>query len=206
MKTVRFETKELNDTTIKQAAAELKVGKEYVSLKVVDEKKTFLNINRTYTVEACVNFDVVKDSVRYLQEMLATMEIEAVVEAKELEDHQLQFTIDAAENPLLIGKSGKTLESIQTLIKNLINVFTDEHYVVTVDVGGYKEQRRKQLEILATKTAKDVARTHVPARLVKMNAYERRIIHTKLADWRDVTTESEGEEPNRYVVIKPRAR
>ena len=206
MKTVRFETKELNDTTIKQAAAELKVGKEYVSLKVVDEKKTFLNINRTYTVEACVNFDVVKDSIRYLQSMLATMEIEAVVEARELEDHQLQFTIDAAENPLLIGKSGKTLESIQTLIKNLINVFTDEHYVVTVDVGGYKEQRRKQLEILATKTAKDVARTHVPARLVKMNAYERRIIHTKLADWRDVTTESEGEEPNRYVVIKPRAR
>ncbi len=205
MKTVRFETKELNDTTIKQAAAELKVGKEYVSLKVVDEKKTFLNFNRTYTVEACVNFDIVKDSIRYLQSMLATMEIEAVVEARELEDHQIQFTIDAAENPLLIGKSGKTLESIQTLIKNLISVFTDEHYVVTVDVGGYKEQRRKQLEILATKTAKDVARTHVPARLVKMNAYERRIIHTKLADWRDVTTESEGEEPNRFVVIKPRA-
>lgn len=50
----------------------------------------------------------------------------------------------------------------------------------------------------------DVIKTKVFAKLDKMNAYERRVIHTKLADWRDVTTESEGEEPNRYVVIKPR--
>jgi len=49
----------------------------------------------------------------------------------------------------------------------------------------------------------DVVKTKIKTRLGKMNAYERRVIHTKLADWRDVTTESEGEEPNRYVVIKP---
>jgi len=62
------------------------------------------------------------------------------------------------------------------------------------------------LEILATKTAKEVARTRVSVSLNKMNAYERRVIHTKLADWRDVTTESEGEEPNRFVVIRPKAK
>jgi spoIIIJ-associated protein len=85
-------------------------------------------------------------------------------------------------------------------------MFMDEHFMVLVDVGGYKSQRKKQLEIIATKTAKEVARTKVPARLVKMNAYERRVVHTKLADWRDVQTESEGEEPNRYVVIRPKNR
>jgi len=59
------------------------------------------------------------------------------------------------------------------------------------------------LEILATKTAKQVARTRIAAKLEPMNAYERRIIHTKLSDWRDVVTESEGEGHNRHLVIKP---
>jgi len=131
------------------------------------------------------------------------MEIEAVIEAKKVDQRQILFTIEANENPILIGKNGKTLEAIQTLLKNYINLYEEEFYVVLIDVGGYKEQRRKQLEILATKTAMDVVKTKIATKLGRMNAYERRIIHTKLSDWRDVITESEGEEPNRYVVIKP---
>lgn len=206
MKTFRFETKVLNDDTLKYAADELKINQEFVSLKVVEEKRNILGLNKSYVVEAVVNFDPVNDSIRFLQQILADMEIEALIEARQEEDHNITFKINAEENPILIGRNGKTLDAIQTLLKNYINVYTDEHFVVLVDIGGYKEQRRKQLEILATKTAKDVAKTHVPVRLNKMNAYERRIIHTKLADWRDVTTESEGEEPNRYVVIRPKAR
>ncbi|MCK7486673.1 MAG: KH domain-containing protein [Bacillus subtilis] len=207
MKLYRFETKDLNDQTKKLAAAELGVSKDFVELKIVDEKKNgFFNLSRTYTVEATVQFDLVKDSIAYLQTMLNNMEVEAFVEARQTEERQIVFTVETSENPLLIGKNGKTLDAIQTLIKNLMNVFTDENHVALVDVGGYKEQRKKQLEILATKTAKEVARTKIKARLGKMNAYERRVIHTKLAEWRDVTTESEGEEPNRYVVIKPKYR
>ncbi|HOW37731.1 MAG TPA: RNA-binding cell elongation regulator Jag/EloR [Candidatus Izemoplasmatales bacterium] len=206
MKTFRFETKVLNDDTLKYAADELKISQEFVSLKVVEEKRNILGLNKSYVVEAVVNFDPINDSIRFLQQILADMEIEALIEARQEEDHNITFKVNAEENPILIGRNGKTLDAIQTLLKNYINVYTDEHYVVLVDIGGYKEQRRKQLEILATKTAKEVAKTHVPVRLNKMNAYERRIIHTKLADWRDVTTESEGEEPNRYVVIRPKAR
>ncbi len=73
-----------------------------------------------------------------------------------------------------------------------------------VDIGGYKANRKKQLEILATKTAKEVARTKVAVKLDPMNAYERRIIHTKLAEWRDVITKSEGEKNKRYLVIRPK--
>jgi spoIIIJ-associated protein len=206
MKTLRFETKVINDATIKYAADELKINQEYISLKVVEEKHGMLGLNKSYVVEAVVNFDPVNDSIRYLQSILSDMEIEALVEARQGEENSLTFTIDAQENPILIGRNGKTLDAIQTLVKNYIGVFTDEHYAVLVDIGGYKEQRKKQLEILATKTAKEVARTGIPVCLNKMNAYERRVIHTKLADWRDVTTESEGEEPNRYVVIRPKAR
>jgi len=206
MKTFRFETKVLNDATLKYAADELKINQEYVSLKIVEEKKGMLGLNKSYVVEAVVNFDPVNDSIRYLQSILTDMEVTAVVEAHQGEDRNITFTVDAEENPILIGRNGKTLDAIQTILKNYINVFTEEHYVILVDIGGYKEQRKKQLEILATKTAKEVARTRVSVSLNKMNAYERRVIHTKLADWRDVTTESEGEEPNRFVVIRPKAK
>ncbi|HOP57049.1 MAG TPA: RNA-binding cell elongation regulator Jag/EloR [Bacillota bacterium] len=204
MKSIQFEAKTLNESTYKYAAEELHVNRKYVDLQVVEEKKSILGLNKTYIVEAKIKFDPLRDGIEYLKEILTAMEIEAIVEAKAEEERQLTFSIDAKENPLLIGKNGKTLDAVQTLIKNFVNLFTDEYYVVSVDVGGYKNQKKKQLEILATKTAKEVARTKVPAKLGKMNAYERRIIHTKLADWRDVITESEGEEPNRYVVIKPK--
>ncbi|MBU0997521.1 MAG: KH domain-containing protein [Firmicutes bacterium] len=206
MKSIQFEAKAMNETTLKYAAGELRVNKDFVDLRVVEEKKSILGLNKTYIVEATVKFDVIKDSIMYLKAILADMEIDALVEAKPGENKQVSFYIDANENPILIGKNGKTLDALQVLLKNYINLFTDEYYMVLVDVGGYKAQRKKQLEILATKTAKDVASSRVEARLGKMNAYERRVIHTKLADWRDVTTESEGEEPNRYVVIKPRQR
>src|SRR5690606_3882923 len=109
-------------------------------------------------------------------------------------------------NPLLIGNRGRTIEALQTLVRQVISKYSDEHLICTVDVGGYKEKRKLQLEILATKTAKEVARTKIEAKLDPMNSYERRIIHAKLADWRDVYTESVGEEPNRSVVIKPRKK
>jgi spoIIIJ-associated protein len=206
MKSIQFTTNTLNDSAIKHAANELKINKDYIELDIIEEKKSILGLNKSYVVEAKVRFDPMKDGINYLKAILTAMEIEAIVEAKMETENQIAFLIDANENPILIGKNGKTLEAIQTLLKNLINVFMDEHFMVLVDVGGYKSQRKKQLEIIATKTAKEVARTKVPARLVKMNAYERRVVHTKLADWRDVTTESEGEEPNRYVVIRPKNR
>jgi len=206
MKTYKFETKALNDSAIQQAAQELRVNKDFIELNVIEEKKSMLGLNKTYIVEAVVDFDVIKDGIEYLKILLENMQIEAIIEAKQINNRQILFNIEAKENPILIGKNGKTLDAIQTLLKNYINLYVEEYYVVLVDIGGYKEQRKKQLEILATKSAMDVVKTKIATKLGKMNAYERRIIHTKLADWRDVTTESEGDEPNRFVVIKPNRR
>ena len=206
MKSIKFETKTLNDSAIQYAAQELRVNKDFIELNVVEEKKSMLGLNKTYIVEAVVDFDVVKDGIEYLKTLLENMEIEAVIEGKQLENRQVLFSVEAKENPILIGKNGKTLDAIQTLLKNYINLYVEDFHIVLIDIGGYKKQRKKQLEILATKTAMDVVKTKTPTRLSKMNAYERRVIHTKLSDWRDVSTESEGDEPNRYVVIKPNKR
>ncbi len=203
MKSITFETKILNDSTIQYAAQELRVNKDFIELNVIEEKKSMLGLNKTYVVEAIIDFDVVKDGIEYLKSLFENMQIDAIIEAKQHNDRQITFSIEAKENSILIGKNGKTLDAIQTLLKNYINLYVEDYHVVLVDIGGYKEQRKKQLEILATKTAMEVVKTKLPTRLGKMNAYERRVIHTKLSDWRDVTTESEGEEPNRYVVIKP---
>jgi len=203
MKKIQFEAKALNDQTLTYAAQELRVNKDFVEINIIEEKKSLLGLNKSYIVEAIVDFNVINDGIEYLRKLLENMEIEAVIEGKLTEDRHLVFSIEAKENPILIGKNGKTLEAIQSLVKNYINLYTDEFYIVLIDIGGYKEQRKKQLEILATKTAMDVVKTKVPTKLGRMNAYERRVIHTKLSDWRDVTTISEGEEPNRYVVITP---
>ena len=117
---------------------------------------------------------------------------------------QIHYIIESYENSLLIGIKGKTLEALQILLRNLISTYTKDHIIVSLDIGGYRSNRSHQLEILATKTAKEVAKTKVAVKLQPMNSFERRVIHEKLSDWRDVYTESEGEGENRAIVIKPK--
>ena len=86
----------------------------------------------------------------------------------------------------------------------MITTNLSTYYRFIVDVNDYKAQKRKRIEKTAKYTAKEVAKTKVEAHLEPMNAYERRIVHSILTDSKDVITESEGEEPNRHVVIKPK--
>lgn len=199
MKEFQFETKALDEAKA-IAASELRVNPEYINIEVIDKKGM---LSKTYTILATVTADPADIGYKALQSMMADMGVEANIEMRRKSEHEIAYSIQTDENPLLIGKNGKTLESIQYYIRNLISVYSEERTIVLVDIGGYKANRKRQLEILATKTAKNVARTRIEAKLEPMNAYERRIIHTKLADWRDVTTISEGEGHNRHLVIKP---
>lgn len=202
MKKIEFEIKSL-DKAKEYAATELRVNKDFIDIEVIDKKGLII---KTYTVVATVNVDAAEQGYKALVEMFENMQIEAQVEMKRKTDIEILYSINTSENPLLIGKNGKTLESIQFYIRNLVNVYTSEKLIVLVDIGGYKANRKKQLEIIATKTAKSVARTRIKVKLQPMNAYERRIIHTKLSEWRDVSTISEGEGQQRHIVIKPKRR
>jgi len=193
------------DEAVKIASKELRVSKDFIDISST-EKKTMFGMKKTYDVEATVNVDPAEYGYKALVELFENMEIEANIEMRKRADYEVVYSINSSENPLLIGKAGKTLENIQFYIRNLVNLLSDQRFIVLVDIGGYKENRKKQLEIIATKTAKEVARSKVAAKLQPMNAYERRIIHTKLAEWRDVTTISEGEGQNRHLVIKPKRR
>lgn len=202
MKKIEFETKSLDEAK-KIAATELRIAEKYIDITVLDKKGMLI---KTYKVEAAVNIDPVELGYNKLVELFDNMEISAQIEMRRKANNEVVYTITSEENPLLIGKNGKTLEGLQFYIRNLVNLYSEERMIVLVDVGGYKANRKKQLEILATKTAKTVARSRIEAKLQPMNAYERRIIHTKLSDWRDVSTVSEGEGPQRHLVIKPKRK
>lgn len=204
MKKLQFEIKSL-DEALDYASKELKISKEFIRIDII-EKKTILGIKRSYVVEAVVTADPAEIGYSTLVNMFNNMQLEASIELKRRNENEISYIINSSENPLLIGKNGKTLENIQFYIRNIVNSYSDERFIVLVDIGGYKENRKRQLEILATKTAKEVARTRIQVKLESMNAYERRIVHTKLSDWRDVSTVSEGEGSERHLVIKPKRR
>ncbi len=203
MKSITFEAKTLEEAKA-YAEKTFRLSREYITFNT-EAKRSMLGFKKTFNVEARVEVDIEQFGLETLQTMLYNMGIEEPkITSETTNTNEYAYTINSKENPVLIGKNGKTLDAIQFYMRNLLNLFSEQRVIVLVDVGGYKENRRKQLEILATKTAKEVAQTKIEVKLDPMNAYERRIIHTKLSDWRDVTTTSEGEKANRHIVIKPR--
>lgn len=187
-----------------QASSLLEATQIAVAKLHVSEEKLFLNEIGENTYEALLDVNLALEGRKYLESILNSMGIEQFnIEVRTIgQESEIHYVIDSSENPLLIGTKGHTLEALQTLIKNLIGSYTKDYIVVTLDIGSYRANRIHQLEILATKTAKSVAKTKIAVKLDPMNSFERRVIHEKLSDWRDVYTESEGEGEERAIVIK----
>ena len=127
------------------------------------------------------------------------------VEIEVIEKREVQKYIIYSDNDaLLIGKNGKNLKALSTIVSQHITKETGKTIKFLIDVNEYKQKREKSLEGLAKRVAREVAATKIEVKLDSMNSYERRIIHNILTNNKKVYTESEGEEPNRYVVVKPK--
>ncbi len=187
------------DLAKEKAIEELRVSENYVKFEVINEKKSLFKSE--VEVEASVNIDLNVFIKEYLEDIYSNIGLK--VEVNISEDKGIKVNVNSDDNALLIGRDGKNLKAMQTIVNSLVYNFTKERTTVVIDSNNYKEKRIKQLEILATKTAKDVSRTKLPVKLHAMNSFERRIVHAKLTDWDNIITESEGSEPNRYLVIKP---
>lgn len=184
-----------------EAVKKLHISSDKIYINVLGELPEGLNC------EALVDVNLTLEGKKYLEGILKALNIGYQIEARSVNgEEQIHYIIDSYENSLLIGVKGKTLEALQTLLRNLISSYTKDHIITSLDIGGYRRDRARQLEIIATRTAKDVAKTKVAVKLQPMNSFERRIIHEKLSDWRDVYTESEGEGENRAIVIKPKLK
>lgn len=143
-------------------------------------------------------------AVEFLEAVFASMNMEVQIQASvEETENEKTISIDLSGNEMgvLIGKRGQTLDSLQYLVSLVVNKNTEEYIRVKVDTENYRARRKATLEKLAKNIAAKVKRTRKPVALEPMNPYERRIIHSALQGDRYVTTKSEGEEPNRRVVI-----
>lgn len=201
---MEFEAKTIQEAE-KIAVEGLRIQKDKIKLTVIKEKKGLLGFGTQTVYEAQPNVNLATEGKVYLDNILKTMGINTRMEVRTVnEGTEIHYHVDSDENALLIGREGRTLLSLQFMLRNYLSTFVDGSLIVSLDIGNYHENRRKQLEILATKTAKEVAQTKIAVKLDPMNAFDRRIIHTKLSEWRDVITESEGDGEERALVIKPK--
>ena len=140
----------------------------------------------------------------FLSELLTKMNNPAPVLAADT-DNGLRLCIDAETMGLLIGRRGETLDAMQYLVSLVANKNRkEEGYLrVTLDTEGYRSRREETLKRLARKNAQNVRQSGRAISMEPMNPYERRVLHSALQGFAGVTTHSEGEEPNRHVVITP---
>ena len=184
------------------AVKELAVAKDDMYFDVISENENEVQVN------VIVDANPVKKGKDFLEKFLENANILGFVERK-MRDNVVEYCITTENaNGLLIGKNSKTLSSLQYVTSLIVNQYFDleneNGLIVKVDIGDYRRRRDENLEKMATRIAKEVAKTKVPVKLNYMNAYERKVIHNKLSTWRDVTTHSEGVEPQRYLIIEPK--
>jgi spoIIIJ-associated protein len=150
--------------------------------------------------QVAIKLDAVKQGKAFLEEVLATMGLDAEVE-EQTKDGNPTFIIKGQGLGLIIGRRGQTLDSLQYLVNVVANRHADKRMRILLDAENYREKRKEALEQLADKMANQVIKSRKAVRLEPMNPAERKIIHSRLQKHAKVETYSEGTEPYRRVVI-----
>ena len=221
-KTIISEGKTTNEA-IEKGLKQLKVSRDKVEIKVLEneEKRSFFSILAPRVVKVEIKLKEEKKEIKTKKIITLTEEqlekaeqnVKNFMEElkKELpenttykitkEETGLIVEISNENLGFLIGYRGETLYALQNILSAIAGKEIDQKVRVILDIEGYKEKREKTLEELAEKVAKTVIKTRKPIKLEPMQAYERKIIHSKLQQNEKVKTESVGEEPNRRIVI-----
>lgn len=223
-KSIISEGKTTNEA-IENGLKELNVSKKMVDIKIIEseEKRSFFSIlaPRVVKVELTVKENENEREIKTRKEIilseeeqtLATENLEKFL--KELKKNLPKDTeykieknqqyinvyLNSKELGFLIGYRGETLYSMQNLLSAIAGKGIQNKVRVILDIEGYKSKREKTLEELAEKVAKTVVKTRKPVKLEPMQAYERKIIHSKLQQNTKVETSSVGEEPYRRIII-----
>ena len=225
-KSIISEGKTTNEA-IEKGLKELNATKKMVDIKVLEneEKRSFFSIlaprvvkveitlkeeNNEKARERKTKREIIlseeeqrkaKENVEKFLKELKTNLPEDTEYRVESTNNGLNVNINSKNLGYLIGYRGETLYAMQSILTAIAGKEIQNKVRVILDIEGYKEKREKTLEDLAEKVAKTVIRTQKPVKLEPMQAYERKIIHSKLQQNNKVETNSIGEEPHRRVVI-----
>lgn len=129
---------------------------------------------------------------------------DATIEEYEGDEGEIILDVVGVDLAVLIGRHGRALESLQSLVSAIVHRRLGFRYPVVVDIEGYRHRRRQKIDTMAKSAAERAVRQNTPVKLRPMSPYERRLVHVALRGDDRVVTGSEGVEPNRLVVIKPR--
>ena len=195
-------TGKTKEEAVQTAIEDLQELEENLIIRESKEEKGGLFKSKKVEITVIEKRDVTKYIKDFIISTIRNLGFTANVEVKTKEDVP-NYTIYSDNDSLLIGKNGKNLNALTLLVRENISKKLGKSYRFVIDVSDYKEKNDLRLERLARKIAREVKATKDEAKLDPMNSYERRVIHNALTKNKYVTTESEGEEPNRYVVIKP---
>ena len=200
MKYVEFQGKDLEELK-REALEKLNISENDCVIKV-DENKGSLFKGKSYTIKVYTIKDIAEEIKNYLKETLNNMGIDEIQFEVKIREEQISIKMFSNKNNILIGKDGKTLKALQTLIRQHIYREINTYPYILLDVENYKEKQIKNIEFLARRLAKEVLRTKQPIVMDNMNSYERRVVHNVLTKFDKLTSASEGVEPNRHIVIK----
>jgi spoIIIJ-associated protein len=190
------------EEALENALSELGITKDDIMYKS-NEHKGGLFKSKKVEIEVIKKSDIHDFIKETILKITKDMGFDVNAEVK-VRDDILNITLFSDKNNLLIGRDGKNMSALSTVVRQIVFNELGYYYKFNLDVGEYKLKQQKNLERMAHKLAREVAKTKVEVKLDPMNSYERRIVHNALNDDRYVYTESFGEEPNRYVVIKLR--
>ena len=190
------------EEALENALSELSLEKKDILYETQEQKGGLFKgkkVEITVTKKSDIN-DFIKETAL---KIVTDMGFDAKVETK-VRDDILNITLYCDKNNLLIGRDGKNMNALNTVLRQIVQSEVGSFYKFNLDVGEYKLKQQKNLERTVKRIAREVAKSKVEVKLDPMNSYERRIIHNVLNDDKYVYTESVGEEPNRCVVIKVR--
>ena len=200
------------DDAVEKGLKELGITREEADIRVLEEgkRKLFGSIKARVEIAVLEKEEPVAQTeetdgertVVFLEGLFKLLNITACTELVS-EGEKVEINVTAANTTAIIGKHGAMLDAIQTLAGAVANTGRDDYKRVVVDCENYRENRETTLNKLAENLAQKAIRLGKKIQLEPMNPYERRIIHAALSEREGVSTESEGKEPNRYIVIVP---
>ncbi len=193
------------DEAILNGLEQLGITKDEAEIEVLEEPQSKGLLFKKTTPAKVKIIKKKSDSARavdFLEGLFDLIKVHAETEITR-DDEKICINLIASNSSFLIGYRGEVLDAIQCLAGAVANIGREEYKRVVVDCEQYREKRENTLNALAERLADKAVVTGRKVNLEPMNPFERRIIHTALSARSDVKTESEGKEPNRYIVIIP---
>lgn len=187
------------ETVESEEVTEVKDAEESVKSEETEEEQ---DTESDVTIDR--NDELFITSKNFLKQMIEDMGIDSDIESR-TEGNMIKFNIMCSEESdigIIIGKRGETLDSLQYIVNLVTNRNSDTYIRVILDCNQYRSKRERSLQKLARRLADKAIQTGRDIKLEPMNPYERRIIHTYLQNDEKVNTFSQGNEPNRRVIIK----